>query len=87
MNILKLLKQRNTYKLKYENVLEQENTYLKIIEDLRSQLDTARDTIKQMKIREKKYKKELREKKWELLLSLKLSIRELEEKRFLLREL
>lgn len=63
MNILKLLKQRNTYKLKYINVLERENEYLKKIEDLRSQLDIARDTIKQMKIREKKYKKELREKK------------------------
>ena len=60
---LKLLKQRNTYKLKYEDILEQENAYLKRIEELRSQLDTARDTIKQMKIREKKYKKELREKK------------------------
>lgn len=63
MNILKLLKQRNTYKLKYVNILEQENTYLKRIEELRCQLDIARDTIKQMKIREKKYKKELREKK------------------------
>jgi hypothetical protein len=60
---LKLLKQRNTYKLKYENILEQENIYLKRIEELRCQLDIARDTIKQMKIREKKYKKELREKK------------------------
>lgn len=63
MKLLKLLKERNTYKVKYITVIEQENAYLKRIEELRSQLDIARDTIKQMKIREKKYKKELREKK------------------------